>query len=182
MKKHKVIIVTVLATLVVAGVLLFALEKLRVTNFFSSQPTGLSSDEMQAGLEQKAAVNTPSTDSSKETQNDTQTDSQQPTPEQNKTNPTSSENITLTANKNGSNVVVYTQLKDYSNGTCALTVTNGSKTVTQSAQVMFQPQYSICAGFTVPISSVGSGSWTMTLSVTSDGVTTQKTIQYEVTP
>jgi len=97
------------------------------------------------------------------------------------TTPTSSDNITVTATKSGSDqVVVSTKLAGYSDGSCSLHVSNGNKVNDQTAQVIYAPNFSTCAGFSVPISQLGSGTWSISLTVTSGGVTTTKNISYEV--
>ena len=45
-------------------------------------------------------------------------------------------------------------------------VTVNGKKYSQEAEIIYQPEYSTCAGFSVPISSVGNGSWDISLSVT----------------
>lgn len=95
--------------------------------------------------------------------------------------PSSSSAITITASQtNSTEVAISTKLAGYSDGTCNLTISNGNKTTTQSAQVMFEKQFSTCAGFTVPISTVGTGTWNVKLDVISGGTTTSKTISAEV--
>lgn len=97
------------------------------------------------------------------------------------TPPTDSDNITLTATQSSSDkITVLTKLKGYSDGTCSLSIVNGSKTYTQSASVIYQPEFSTCAGFSVPTASLGSGTWNLTLNVVSGGVTTQKSTTLEV--
>jgi len=96
------------------------------------------------------------------------------------TPPTSSNNITLIPEEKGEQVVVTTRLQGFSDGTCNLTITNGGKTVAQTAQVIYQPQFSTCAGFSTPVSSLGTGTWNLSLSVTSDGITNSKTSTLEV--
>jgi len=78
-------------------------------------------------------------------------------------------------------VTVFTNLGSVPNGSCELDVSNGSKTTSQTADVIYQTQYSTCAGFSVPISSVGTGNWTLTLKVTSGNTTASKTLSVEVT-
>ena len=78
------------------------------------------------------------------------------------------------------NVTVFTTLHGYSSGTCSLKVTNGSKTVNQTASVIYQPEFSSCAGFSVPISSLDKGTWAITLTVTSEGQPKTKSISFEV--
>lgn len=75
-------------------------------------------------------------------------------------------------------VVVSTKLGTVPDGTCTLTVTNGEKQNTQTADVIYQPTYSMCAGFSVPISKLGSGTWNMALKVDTRGrqLTTNRTM------
>lgn len=90
------------------------------------------------------------------------------------TPPQDTSNIVITPSQDGSQVTVTTKLLGYSDGTCNLTATNGAKLATQTAAVMFQREYSTCAGFTVPVSQLGTGTWNITLSVTSGGSTQTK--------
>lgn len=94
--------------------------------------------------------------------------------------PTSADSIVLGVSQNNPNVVVTTKLYGYSDGACILSASNGDKSTTQSAPVMFQPEYSTCAGFSVPIEQLGNGTWTVKLSVTSGGKTLSKEMSYEV--
>jgi hypothetical protein len=95
--------------------------------------------------------------------------------------PTSAKNIELTAKKetNGT-VTVFTKLFGYTAGSCNLKITNGSKSSSQQAEVVYQPQYSSCAGFSVPIADLSNGDWNIVLSVTSGGQTTDKSLSYKV--
>jgi hypothetical protein len=84
--------------------------------------------------------------------------------------PTTPDTIELTANKtNDTTVTVFTKLKNYASGTCELTITNGTRTHTASAQILYQPEYSTCAGFSVPVSQLGSGNWVVKLIATPTG-------------
>ncbi|HSX15558.1 MAG TPA: hypothetical protein VLF40_02100 [Candidatus Saccharimonadales bacterium] len=98
------------------------------------------------------------------------------------TPPTDNNGITITPRDSGDTVVIGTQLVGYSDGNCSLTVTNGAKTNTQTADVIYAPSYSICAGFTIAKSALGAGTWNISLAVTSGGNTTTKTATYEVAP
>lgn len=82
--------------------------------------------------------------------------------------------------ESNNNVTVFTKLTSYSNGSCQLTVTNGSKSHSQTAAVIYQPEFSSCAGFSVPIDAVGKGTWTIQLTATSGGTSETKTISQEV--
>lgn len=78
--------------------------------------------------------------------------------------PSSSDNVSFKATQNGDSVVITTELTDFSAGTCTLTIKNGQKSFTDSVDIIYQPEFSICAGFSVPVVELGSGTWNITLS------------------
>lgn len=82
-----------------------------------------------------------------------------------------STSIELTTKQDGSSVTILTKMQNISDGTCRLTITNGGKNTSQTAQVIYQPEFSSCAGFSVPVSSLGSGAWNISLGVVSTGGT-----------
>jgi len=97
------------------------------------------------------------------------------------TPPTSADNIEISAQRsNTDSIVIQTKLHGYSDGECALSVSNGSRNTRQTAPVMFQREFSTCAGFTVPIDSVGTGKWNITLTVSAGDSEQSKSIVYEV--
>lgn len=97
------------------------------------------------------------------------------------TNDVAGKTIELSAKQETNNTVtVFTKLHGYSDGSCQLTVTNGPQANSQTAPIMYQPEFSSCAGFSVPIDSVGKGSWSIKLTATSKGTTDTKTISFEV--
>ena len=94
----------------------------------------------------------------------------------------SSGQLTLTAEElsNGT-VTVRTGLGAVNDGSCRLEVTRGTATTSMTADVIYAPAGSTCAGFSVPISSVGSGSWQIKLIVTPlSGSVISKSISQEV--
>lgn len=95
--------------------------------------------------------------------------------------PTPGKTIELSAKQEANDTVtVFTKLPGYSSGTCNLKVTNGGNTVNQTAPLMYQAEYSTCAGFSVPVSDLGSGTWSIRLAATSNGTTESKIITFEV--
>lgn len=95
--------------------------------------------------------------------------------------PQDSSAITITAEQDGSTVSILTKLKDFSGGSCELSISNGAKTHTTSAEVIYQPEFSSCAGFAIPVSQLGSGQWTIVLNATpTGGSKLTKTISVEV--
>jgi hypothetical protein len=89
--------------------------------------------------------------------------------------------IDLTAKTESNNsVTVIGKFTNVSNGTCLLDVTNGSAVFTAKADVIYEPEYSSCAGFSVPIASLGRGTWTIKLTVNPGTAQSTKTIIYNV--
>jgi len=83
--------------------------------------------------------------------------------------PTDSDNITLTTTQEGSSVTILTKLKGFAGGSCQLSITNGAKSHTASADIIYQPEFSSCAGFGIPVSQLGPGLWSITLKATPTG-------------
>ena len=94
--------------------------------------------------------------------------------------PTSNDISISTRREADGSVTILTQLVNYSDGTCDISVTNGTKTYDQSANIIYQTSFSICAGFNIPVSSVGLGTWEITLRVTSKGTINTKTTSMDV--
>ncbi len=91
--------------------------------------------------------------------------------------PTDSDQISFTTTQQSDSIIVTTQLTGFASGTCRLIVTNGSKSITQDATILYQPEFSSCTGFSVPISSLGAGQWSLTLQATpTGGSTLEKTM------
>jgi hypothetical protein len=87
--------------------------------------------------------------------------------------------IELSARKEAdSTVTVTTKLPGVAAGTCTLEITNGTKSASKSAPVIYQPEFSTCAGFSIPVSEVGSGTWAITLKLA--GTDISKSISLEV--
>lgn len=63
---------------------------------------------------------------------------------------------------NGS-VTVIAKLYKVAAGNCSLTVTNGSKSVTKTAAIIYQAEFSTCAGFNLARDELGAGKWTIGL-------------------
>lgn len=92
-----------------------------------------------------------------------------------------STSIDLTAKtETNSSVTILTKLYSIASGQCSLHITNNGKQVQQTVEVIYQTEYSTCAGFSVPISSLGSGTWNISLNVTSNGQTFNKELDYAV--
>lgn len=74
-------------------------------------------------------------------------------------------NYTAVANNN---LVIRTTINQMlDSGTCQLTLTNGTKTVTKTSEIAQNPSSSTCKGFDVPTSELGSGNWNIRIEVNS---------------
>lgn len=92
-----------------------------------------------------------------------------------------SENIKLIVSQETNNTVtIVTKLKGVSDGICKLDITNGTAKTSMSAKVIYQTEYSTCAGFSVPISSIGKGTWNIHLTLNTNGTSVMQTNTYEV--
>lgn len=176
-RNNKVILICLSLLLVTAVVLIGLLEITGKTHLFSNSAntatTQQDKDKKAATVEDKSIPTTSAQQSSSSSKDNSSSGTYQA--------PSSSDAITISASKTDSeNVTITTKLKGYSDGSCRLLVNNGSSSLTMDAQVIYQSDYSICAGFTVPVSKLGTGTWNIQLQVTSGGITQTKSLRYEV--
>lgn len=91
------------------------------------------------------------------------------------------QSIELSAKQEANNsVTIYTKLFNFSGGNCNLTVTNNATTVTKTAPVIYQSEFSSCAGFSVPASELGVGTWQISLQVVSGELSKTQTLSFKV--
>lgn len=89
--------------------------------------------------------------------------------------------IVLNASQEATTVTVLTRLSGISSGTCTIKITNNEKNYQSSAPVIYQPEFSSCAGFSIKTDALGPGKWTIDLSVAvASGETLTKSIDFEV--
>ena len=88
--------------------------------------------------------------------------------------------VVVTATEADGTIIVSTKLYDYSDGTCSLKATNGEKQNVQSAPIIFQPEYSTCAGFSIDQDELGAGNWAIELTSTSKGQSVTKKVSLDV--
>lgn len=173
MRNKKILIP--LSVFVALGLLLVVLEKTNVTDYIKLKPNskntaqGPTPEQKQQEAEANAAAK----------KQHVENEASNP-PTGSPTTPSSGKVDMSTKQESNGTVTVFTEITGYGDGTCNLTVTNGTRTTTQSANVVYQSEYSSCAGFSVPISSVGTGTWSLTLTVTSNGSSASKTISAQV--
>ncbi len=154
----------------------FALEKFNITNL-TNVSTGSKSDTTTGGNtgptkeEQAAQAQSDATQKQDYLDTTTKTDTSTPSDTTNDTSQSSTDSTTptlaLSASQDGGSVTVLTRIQNIPEGLCKLSVKNGSKSTSQTAQIIYQTQFSSCAGFSVPVSSVGTGTWAISLTATS---------------
>jgi len=161
-----------LVAIAILGLAFVVLEKTHVIDFFKAP----ASDSQGPTVEQqKQEIDANAAKKKEAIENDPKTDSSSPSA------PGPGPSIDLSARQEDNNTVtVFTKLYGYSDGSCELVVTNAGKTSTQTADAMYQPEFSSCAGFSVPVGPLGKGIWSIKLSVISSSATYDKTISLEV--
>jgi hypothetical protein len=167
--KKKILIITPIAVLALAGTL-FALEKTGVTNFYTSDQAEQSSSTTtpnESTIDYSPATSTDNEDINKK-KDGTPTD---PSPS---VIPQDTAVVTITrANATTSGVDVTVLLSGISDGTCALTLTQGSTSVTSSSVIKRDGQYTFCDTFNVDRSKLTEGKWQVTVVAKSvDGAIT----------
>lgn len=174
MKTKKITLIGLGAVLLIA-VTFAVLQATHITHFFEPAAQKQKQQATQYENNKKATTvvnggNPSSTDSKGNTAASTGT----------YTPPNNTDNITITPTRQNDQVVLRIKLKGYSDGSCALTITNDAKSTSQTAQVVYAPDFSTCAGFSIPVSTLGSGNWNISLAVTSGGITTNQSSAYTV--
>lgn len=165
--RKKIVAVSVIVVLF-AVAMVAALEKANVINLINNGPAPYAGPTNTQKQEQKKTE--------QETKQDF-VESLDPidNPE---TTPTSSIELSAKQESNGS-VTVLTKLYGVSEGTCTLTASRAGVTHTQTAQVIYQPNFSSCAGFSVAKDKLGIGTWTIQLAVAGENPV-EKTISLDV--
>lgn len=158
----------ILATLLIGGTV-YAVT----TGFFSEtpQPGGPTEEDKatqrDAELERKRQF----IEATKDTE----------TPGVNPEIPTSSDSIDILPKQDAGTITITTKLRGYSAGTCHLEMTDGSSVISETADIIYQPEFSTCAGFSILKSRLHSGDWSITLHVTpTGGSEISKTVTYSV--
>ncbi|MEO5499357.1 MAG: hypothetical protein ABIR46_02570 [Candidatus Saccharimonadales bacterium] len=163
----KIIIASIIFVLLGVA-MVAALEKANVINLINNDPAPYSGPTNTEKQEQK------------KTEKDTKQEFvESPDPADNpEVTPTNSVELSAKQESNSS-VTVLTKLYGVSDGTCTLTVSKAGVTHTQTAQVIYQPDFSSCAGFSISRDKLGAGSWTIQLTVSGE-TPLQKSISLDV--
>lgn len=90
--------------------------------------------------------------------------------------------LTITAaNQNPPSFQIRTEIGTVtSEGTCTITLTKGSKTITKTADVQALPRISTCKGFDIPLTELSSGQWNVALHFENSTLTADTTKQMTV--
>lgn len=178
-KNWKKIIGVIALALILCALTLVVLEKTKTTDLIKmpSKQTTTSGPTKKEAAQQKQTESQAKQDfldKSSQTQTTESITQEQPAA-------APSGSLELSASQSDQSVTVLTKMQNVAGGTCKLTVSNGDKITSQTAQVIYQPEFSSCAGFSVPISAVGAGAWSINVEVTpTSGSAMQKTITLEV--
>lgn len=179
-KKVALIVTNIVALLVVIGVAYwFIFQKPQQDNDNQHPKVSQEKDEQKSQPDKNIEDTVSPEEQSKSDYINNAIEQEKNNPQTTPPTPNSS-SIALAATTEGDTVIVRTTLGALSTGTCTLTVTNGNSVKDYTADVLYQPQNSSCAGFSVPISEMGRGKWTVKLIVSSNNQTAIKEITHTV--
>lgn len=160
------------STLVKAGIAvvlacfaLLTLEQMNITDLIHKTPDSKTphfTSPTKAEAEKQASESATEKQSYLDsTKNDTMNSNSSSAPI---SSPTS--DFTLTSSQSGDIVTILTKARGISGGECKMTVTKGTNTHSQSATLIYQPEFSSCAGFSISRDALGAGSWTVSVTIT----------------
>lgn len=105
-----------------------------------------------------------------------QKDSTGETPQPSK--PPTNQDVDLAARTEGENVIITSKITTLQSGTCTLRITGGPTPFSQQAAIIYNPEFSTCAGFSINKQSISASTWTITLEVSNGSVQLEKTIKF----
>ena len=155
------------------ALLFVALIALGVWYFFFRELPGKTSDTPAETVTPTSVDDAQKTPEEPETPEPTETSTEDPKKQtQNEgSDPNSSKTLTgaLTrADVTNNKLIIRVNIDQYlSGGSCALTLTSGSKTYTDVANITDAASTSTCAGFDIPVEKLSSGSWSISIKITS---------------
>lgn len=143
-------VITTLFTVIaiVVGIIVFTISSHNYTGVTTSSPTNLkkpTNEQIDDGKIQKdQTINSDAENQNKVPQVD----------------------ITISTIKNGDTYRILTAINTItSEGTCKLKLQKlGETTIEKTVDVQAQPSNSVCKGFDIPLSDLGSGMWTITVN------------------
>ncbi|HEY1085844.1 MAG TPA: hypothetical protein VGE34_03925 [Candidatus Saccharimonadales bacterium] len=173
-KKLLLVLLALLLTLAIGVVTYSYLEKIW---FFA--PSDSKAPTSQSDTPTTTAPDSPQEENSnlKDKEDLATSEKDKGSPVKNGSNPSKITAVAITLNtrqETHDTVTVSTKLQGISSGNCALSITNNRRHHSETAQVLYQPEFSTCAGFSVNRDVLGAGSWNIKLVVTSNGKTYTK--------
>lgn len=119
-----------------------------------------TTEQKKAGEDaKKKTVDEDQSKETKPTSSENTDQPQAPTPQPGSSKAKTTIDITA-ANQNGGTLQIRSLIAATTNtGTCTLTLTSGSKTVTKTAGVQALPSNATCQGFDVPVAELSAGTW-----------------------
>ena len=165
--KKLIVIISLAVLFIGGGIVAYAF----MSNNSSPDENATDSAQQQRENEQKREIDAKEQSAEKNRESDN--DNQAPAP-------VDPNDISMSAAISGTNVIISTQLASIPDGECSLTITQSTNTHRETVQIMFQPEFSSCAGFSVPKNKLGTGTWKIDLNVTSPRGTFDKTMNFEV--
>lgn len=162
-KKGLIILLSLIAVVLIgAGVFVYQnFNKQDSNSIIKSQDTPNESESQQALEDKKNAI--------ENQENDTSNSSS-----------SAEESIEIRAKQSGETIVISTKLTGVSSGSCKLSIKANSKSFESTANVIYQSEFSTCAGFSVQKSEIGSGIWSINLETQTPNGTNSKNISFEV--
>ena len=91
---------------------------------------------------------------------------------------TNPQGIQISASEKQGMLIVTTKLSSVPSGVCNLTVSRGKIVIKKVANVIYAPEYSSCAGFSINKNELGSGELNIHLKVEAPNGKIEKTINY----
>ena len=179
----KSIYILIIIGLVLAFIVLI-LEKQQIINLYTKPLTGgdaltpNSNDilESQPTAEEEIINNNVQSDQKSKFINSTDIDGNPIQPQT-----VSAASLDITISQENDNVIIKTKILNISDGVCELKITNKNIAITKMANVIYLPDSSTCAGFSVPKNELGVGTWQIALEVKPvNGDTISKDTSHEV--
>lgn len=167
-KRLAIVIVAIILGLAAAGAGAYAI----VSNSQNTPSNNTDSQSDNTPNDSPATEDSASQDKQDFLDAESNTDEEKPSQEQ-------SSSISLSARSQGNTVIVTTKLNGVPSGECNLTVTSGGESISRSADVIYNAEYSTCAGFTISKSDLPAGTWTLDLSVDQPSGTIKQSITFK---
>lgn len=163
--KRRNIILAVILAVVIAGVGIGVYAIQQQSSKSSSTDTN-TSDETKSSTDETVNYNPP-TDEEIQAGNDTKEQNVNPSTSPG-SDPEATSSLAVTANNSGTDIQVRTTIAaSVQDGSCSVTLTKGSSTVTKpNVGIQALSGYSTCKGWNIPVSELSSGTWNVKVIAT----------------